>query len=351
MQVLQSWFAFWFFAFDAPSGVIADKIGRKYTVTMGCLIFAAAMLLYGSTPSLIIFFIAEFIGALGLSLVSGADEAILYEFLKEKGLTEKSKKYLGRVNSFKMAGIMVGALAGSFIASKFELNVPTLLSAIPLAIAGIIAWTFIEPKVHTKKLEKIEVFKNLKNGYRYLLKHKILRLLALDTIVVWTAAYFVIWLYQPMLENVGVAIIYFGLFQAAFVLAQIIISHNFEFLEKLFGSAKGYLRFSAIATGLAFILVAVLPSVFTIIIFILVAGGFGLSRRVFMSSYINKFIPSEQRATVLSSISTLGRLSIALANPVVGLIATQSIQVAAFCIGILPLALFFFSPIEHEMFE
>ncbi|HVF69770.1 MAG TPA: MFS transporter [Xanthomonadales bacterium] len=351
VQLLQSWFALWLFALDVPSGVIADRIGRKYTVSLGCLIFAAALLLYGSTPSFSIFLISEFLAALGLSLISGADEAILYEVLKENGLEQESKKYFGRANSFKMAGILVGALSGSLIAGHFELNVPTLLSAIPLLIAGIIAWTFTEPKVHSKKLEKIDVIKNLKNGYVYLLRHKTLRLLALDMIVVWIAGYFVIWLYQPMLENAGVAIVYFGLFQALFVLAQIIVSHNFSFLEKVFGSAKSYLRFSAIVTGLAFILVAVIPNVLTILIFVLFAGGFGLSRRVLMSSYMNKFIPSEQRATVLSSVSTFGRLSIALVNPIVGLIATQSIQFAALFIGLLPLALFFFSPIEQEMFE
>lgn len=351
VQVLQSWFALWLFILDVPSGIIADRIGRKYTVSLGCIIFAIGLLVYAITPSLPIFFLGEFLAALGLSLISGADEAILYEALKEKGLSEKSQMYFGRANSYKMVGILVGTLSGSLIASRYELNMPTLLSAIPLFIAGIIALTFNEPRNHFKKLEKTEVFKNLKSGYSYILRHKILRLLALDTIIVWTAAYFVIWLYQPMLQNVGVAIMYFGLFQALFVVAQIVVSHHFSFLEKLFGSAKGYLRFSAIATGLSFILVALLPSVVTIVIFVLFAGGFGLSRRVFMSSYMNKFIPSEQRATVLSSISTLGRLSIAVVNPIVGLIATQSILLAALFIGLLPLALFFFSPIEQEMFE
>jgi MFS family permease len=351
VQLLQSWFAFWVFVLDVPSGIIADKIGRKHTIALGCLIFSIGLLIYGSFPSFITFIFGEFILALGMSLVSGADEAILYEFLKEKGLERESKKYFGRANSFKMAGILVGTLSGGYIAERYGLNVPTLLSAVPIFIAALIAWSYAEPKTKSLSNEKLNVFKNMKEGYVFLLRHKTLRLLALDTIIVWTAAYFVIWLYQPMLQNIGVAIIYFGLFQALFTAIQIVVSHNFVFLERIFGSAKGYLRFSAIATGLSFILVAIIPSVVTILIFVIFAGGLGLSRRVLMSSYMNNFIPSEKRATVLSSISTFGRLSIAIVNPIVGLIATHSIQYAAFFIGLLPLALFFFSPLEQEMFE
>ncbi len=350
VQLLQSWFALWLFILDVPSGIVADRIGRKYTIALGCMIFAIGLLVYATIPSFPVFLLGEFILALGLSLISGVDEAILYEFLKDQGLEKESKKYFGRANSFKMAGILVGALTGGFLAARFGLNAPTLFSAIPIFIAGLIAWSYTEPKTH-RKLEKIDVFKNLKHGYSYILRHKTLRLLVIDTIVVWTAAYFVIWLYQPMLQNIGVAIVYFGLFQALFTGVQIVISHNFGFLERIFGSAKGYLRFSAIATGLAFILVALFPSILTIILFVLFAGGLGLSRRVLMSSYMNNFIPSDKRATVLSSVSTLARLSIAVVNPIVGLIATQSIQYAAFFIGLLPLALFFFSPIEQEMFE
>lgn len=351
VQLLQSWYSFWYFLFEVPTGVIADTIGRRYTLTVGAIIFAVGLIVYSVQPNFILFMLGEFILALGSSLASGADEAILYEILKGQGCENESKKYLGRGKSFELMGMLLGGLTGGFLASWFGLNAVFYLSTIPMLIAGGIAWTLKEPKVHSDELKKGKesLFITLRQGYTFLLHHKTLRLLAVDSIVVSTAGYFVLWLYQPLLQHLGIAIALFGVFSAVSLSAQIVVSHNFTLLEKVFGSAKRYLQFSALATGLSFILVALFPSLLTILLFILLAGGLGMSRSTLLSSYMQQYIPSEQRATVLSSVSTFSRLAIALCNPFVGLVATHSLQLAALLLGLLPLTLFFFSPIEHEM--
>lgn len=351
--VLQSWYSFWYFIFEVPTGIIADKIGRKYTLTFGAAICAIGLLTYSVYPNFILFMLGEFILALGSSLASGADEAILYEILKEQGQEHESKKYLGRGKSFELTGTLLGGLVGGIIATWFGLNAPFYLSAIPVLIAGGIAWTLHEPKIHSDRLQKgkVSLFITLRQGYTFLLQHKTLRLMALDSIVVSTAGYFALWLYQPLLQHLGIAIALFGLFQVLFTGTQIAASHNFTFLETLFGSARGYLRFSALATGLSFLLVALFPNLITVILFILLAGGLGMSRSTLVSSYMQQYIPSEKRATVLSSVSTFSRLAIALCNPLVGLAATHSLQLAILLLGLFPLVLFFFSPIEQEMFE
>jgi hypothetical protein len=62
-----------------------------------------------------------------------------------------------------------------------------------------------------------------------------LRILALDMIVIGAVAYFMIWLYQPMLKQAGVALKCFGVVGAA-----IVVMNNFEFLENVFGSKRRY---------------------------------------------------------------------------------------------------------------
>jgi len=178
-----------------------------------------------------------------------------------------------------------------------------------------------------------------------------LRLLALDTIIVASAAYFVIWLYQPLLIKMKVPVIYFGWAHALLVGTEMLIASNFTRLEKLFGSGKAYLSFSAFITGIAFIITAVFPNIYTVILFIILAGGFGLTRLELMSAYMNRFIPSEQRATVLSSISMFRRFALVLLNPIIGLAADRSLSLALIIVGILPLLVFFFSPIEQETLE
>lgn len=70
-----------------------------------------------------------------------------------------------------------------------------------------------------------------------------------------------------------------------------------------------------------------------------------------MSSYMNKFIPSGERATILSSISMFRRFALVLLNPIIGFTADHSLRAAALVVGLLPLVIFLFSPIEQEMLE
>lgn len=351
IQILQSWFMLWVFILEVPTGVIADKFSRKLSIGLGSIIFGCAMFLYGSIPRFEIFLIGEFLAALGVSLMSGAGEALLYDSLKEAGVEGDSKKVFGRAKSFELGGMFIAAPIGGLMAAKFGLNTPLLFTFIPFALAAGIAWTIREPKIKAVRSESRRYLDIAVNGMKFFISHKVLRLVALDSILVASAAYFIIWLYQPLLQSLNVPIIYFGWAHAGLVLAQIIIVSNFTKLEKIFGGAKNLLGFSALATGFSFILAGLLPSLITALIFILLAGGFGLTRSQLMGIYMNKIIESHQRATVLSSISMFRRLSLVLLNPLVGFTADKSIHLALLGVGLIPLLVFLFSPLEKEMFE
>ena len=85
--------------------------------------------------------------------------------------------------------------------------------------------------------------------------------------------------------------------------------------------------------------------------FLLFAGGFGLTRLELMFVYMNKFIPSEQRATILSSVSMFKRFVLVMFNPLVGFIADKSLTMALVAIGALSLAVLIFSPLREETLE
>lgn len=351
VQFLQSWFMFWIFILEIPTGAVADYIGRKFSISIGAFLLVITAIIYGSTPSFGIFLLAEFLFAVSVALTSGADEALLYDTLKEAGREDESKKIFGKSNSFHLLGMLVAAPIGSYMASKWGLNSPMLLFSIPCFFAGIVAWSMKEPKIKEVKSESTRYIDIIKNGFRFLKDHKILKLLALDAIIVASSSYFIIWLYQPLLRSIGIGIIYLGIVHAILVLSEILISNNFEKLTKLFGSDKRYLRASAIIVIVTFILVAIWPNIITISILIIFGGGFGLTRLSLMSTYMNKFIPSNQRATILSSISMFRRFALVILNPIIGFTADHSLRIAALVVGLLPLVIFLFSPIEQEMLE
>ncbi|HYD35852.1 MAG TPA: hypothetical protein VD999_07365 [Vitreimonas sp.] len=134
VQFLQSWFMLWFFILEVPTGAVADYLGRKYSLGLGALMSTAAVLMYGSIPSLTVFLIGEFLFAVAASLISGADEAWLYDTLKEHGHEAESKKFFGRAESIHLAALFVSAGLGGVIAEYFPLNAPMLFQRFPFLV-------------------------------------------------------------------------------------------------------------------------------------------------------------------------------------------------------------------------
>src|SRR5258708_27749487 len=125
-------------------------------------------------------------------------------------------------------------------------------AAVPFFIAAAIAWTMREPHVSKKNVRTLTYIEIVKKGLKLLSTHRTLRLLSIDSILVASAAYFVFWLYQPLLLQFGTPLIYFGFFNAFLMIAQMIVSTNFPFLEKIAGSSKRLIQFGAIASAASF---------------------------------------------------------------------------------------------------
>lgn len=337
VQILQSWFMFWGFLLEIPTGIIADRIGRKYSIALGSLLFGWGMIVYGSIPDFKIFLLGEFLAAVGVAFVSGAGQALLYDYLKENGREAESKKYLGRADAAKYAGMLISATSGSFIAAKLGLNAPFYLTAIPMFLAAAVALTINESKViHEQPLGRKIFWEKTSLGFNFLKNNPKFRSIVIDALAVAGSAYFVIWFYQLLLTKQNVPIIYFGFAHAALMGWEIIVSANFGLLEKIFGTEK-YLKFTAFITGMTFLLVAMFPNIFTVIIFMFFAGGFGLTRLTYIIGHINRFIPSEDRATILSTISLFRRFSLVILNPFAGFLADRSLPVALFTLGLISL--------------
>lgn len=336
VQLLQSWFSVWVFILEVPTGVVADKIGRKHSLTLGAIFLAVATMLYGSIPVFTNFLLAEFLFAIGDALNSGADQALLYDTLKAQNREDEGKKVLGYADALMLAGMAVAALVGSVIAAKLGLNMPQILTAIPMLIAGVIAWSIPEPRIHTEQESKryIDIFKE---GLHLLRRHPVVRALALDSTFVAAAAYFVVWFYQPYMESLHIPVIYFGIAQAGMLMIEMLVSANFTHLEKILGKEKAYLKSTAFLVMITFVIAALFHNLVSLVLFIVIGGGLGFTRATYVVGLISKHIPSHSRATVLSSISMLRRLALVPLNPVMGAVATYSLPLALASVSILPL--------------
>jgi MFS family permease len=348
IMILQSFYVIVVLLMEIPTGAIADHFGRKTSLVLAGISSSIGVLVYTSIPNFYIFFAGEFFWALGFALLSGCDEALLYDSLKEINLEAQSKKIIGRLRSFEMAAIMIAAPIGSLIASKIGLRYAMMFVFFPFFSAFLVALTFREPQLKSEKEEKGKYLDTLKSGIIYFKGHKILKILAFDSISISALAFLIIWMYQPLLGKLGVPIIYFGLVHALLSGIQIPVMNGFEKLEKIFGSKKRYLFFSALFPGIYFILLGINNNNFLAIAIICLVSGFGLSRNVLFQSYMNKYIESHNRATVISTISMVRSLVSAVMYPLVGLMVEWSLNYSFIIIGALIIICALISKVEEE---
>ena len=222
----------------------------------------------------------------------------------------------------------------------------------PLALGFILAMTLHEPRHGKRDGSNREPYaRMLLAGVRYFVDHAVLRLLALDMIVVAALSFMIIWMYQPFLAAAGVDLAYFGTVHAAMVVGQILLLSNVARLEKLIGSQKRLLVAAPILTGISFITLGTTRFLPAVVIAIVVAASFGLARAVLFSAHFNRHIPSEQRATVLSTISMFRMVAIAIVNPIVGLGADRSPSWTAIGLGVAILVLAVGAGVEERHLE
>ncbi|MBS3052622.1 MAG: MFS transporter [Candidatus Aenigmarchaeota archaeon] len=354
MFILQSWFSFWLFILEIPTGAIADRFGRKTSIVLGGFIASVGIFIYSLVPNFMLFLIAEFLAALGGALISGADRALIYDKLKQMKQVKQAKYVFSNYTIANTLGVIVALPLGSYIAGSMIWAHPSNYSfvmaynSIPLFFSSIVALFVKEPKKSTKINENY--FLIAKKGLEYFINHKILRTLALDLILISAMTFYIYWLYQPLLKNVGVDVKYFGFVGAAFNIFEIILLRNLKFIEKHFNN-RNIIFLTAAIPGLMYVLLGFFQNIILLIFGLLLIVGFKELRRPIFEHYINKLIPNKQRATILSSISMLERMVIAVVYPIVGILTDYSLNFALIILGTLTLVLTFLSRVTKEMFD
>ena len=151
--------------------------------------------------------------------------ALMFDSLKADNAENKYQHVLGRATAINQTAAIIASISGSFLAASMGIQYPMLYSAIPMIIYGIIVLSVHEVK--SKSSKKIsDVFKTTQEGLAYLFHHSVLMKIVMNDVFTYSSAYFLMWLYQPALQKLGLAIFYFGFIRAVFSLSGILF--NFD---------------------------------------------------------------------------------------------------------------------------
>jgi MFS family permease len=339
MFLLEGAFSLFVFLLEVPTGTIADRFGRKWSLVVGSLFSGAAFMMFGLVRSYPLFFVANFLCAIGGACISGADQALLYDRLLVAGRAEDGGRVLARYQAFGTAGIMVGFVLGSFLAGCgllprprslalvfFASGVAFLLAAVPLL--------FLREPARTEKLH--HPLREGLDGMRTLLAPGELRRLAFNYATISATGFFMFWFYQSLAAEAAVPLAGYGVLGAGLNLLGMLLLWKVAALEARLGLGRLLLG-TALVLALCYLALAffrpagfALPAAFVIV-------GMKLLREPLLTDLINQRIGSRRRATLLSGVSMLERGVVFVLYPLVGLAADHSLSLAFAGLGALSL--------------
>lgn len=301
-------------AMEIPSGWMADVWGRKKTLVLGSILGSLGFLIYSFSYGFWAFVIAEIILGIGLSFISGADSAMLYDSLKADNKTEKYTREEGRITS---AGNFAEAIAGivCVFLVTFSLRTPFYFQFAVASIAIPASLTMLEPKLHSNK--PVLTIKKLVHNIRdTFVTNQNLRISILLSAVTGTATLTFAWLVQPFFVAVNLPDEMFGLFWTSLNLTVGVSSIFAHKVEEFMGKRWSVLLI-IILISLGYFLSGISITYWGFAFLFLFYLTRGVATPV-LKNYINQYTESEVRATMLSVRNFVIRMAFALIGPLLG---------------------------------
>lgn len=306
------------FSMEIPTGAIADIFGRKTSRILGRItsVFAITVMIFGQ--NVYAFAMGFFLTALSNNLESGAGDALIYDSLKELGEENTYMKIGGRNELFYQITKTFSLLVGSYIATLSYAGV--YKAALVVSIVSVIqALSFVEPSIGKVKKESHLwlTFKNqLISSFTALSGNRELveMIVALEVFsTFYTTEFFYM---QNLLKSIGHSEFEIGIILALGALMAAVLATQTYKLEAKF-KLKGLLTAVAIVAIISFWGMTIKG--FEKFAFIMLSGTEGILF-VVMGDYINKRIPSDKRATILSFQSMIFSVFMIALFPLVGFI-------------------------------
>jgi Arabinose efflux permease len=293
---------------EIPTGVYADRFGPKISFLTGCLVRLSSifLLLFATEPWM--FFLYSFINGFSVTFYSGADEAFIYESLKESGETHKMDQAMGQIQSGDFIATIISVLSGAFLAKDLSHSQFTLLIALTIGfqvIEFILTFFLRNPKTVIHK-RQVTALQQIKMGIGVIRHAPWLLVMFLNVTLVFIPVGAVFKNFdQPYLVSAGVPVALIGVLYALAAVLGFFASNSIGWLthhcsRMVLMYATGFLS----AAGL--VLAALFRSgIWTAIGIFFLLKIVQVIRYPIYSQISNDYIPSGVRATTISLLSII----------------------------------------------
>lgn len=324
INVINSFFMLFIILAEMPTGSFADRFGRHHSITISCFLFMISFLVYYFSKSFWLFILAEVIGAIAQTFISGAAEAWLVDSLKARGEFHLKEKVFRRELNSKAVGTMFGCVFGSWL-GDINLSWPWLATAFFMFIAGIFSLIFIKENYRNETGEKVKLGLNhqIKEACHYGLKNKeLLYVMSFGAIIACSVQ--ALNMQWPLVfkNSFNFSSSYLG-YLFVFISVSVALGGKFsKRFKNWFKNDKLLLVIPQLVTAIAIIVVSRVNGVFMVTsVFLLHEFGRGMFTPI-KQDYMNNRIESKNRATILSLESMFVKLGALIGLIVSGFIAS-----------------------------
>ncbi|MDO9478506.1 MAG: MFS transporter [Pseudohongiella sp.] len=323
---------------EAPSGYFADVMGRRLALIVGAAAHGLGYFWLNFATDFWGLMIFEIILGVAMSMMSGADLALLYD--SEQALANAEQEHtpsLANLGFTKSVAEGTGALLGGVLAMwSFDLMI--LIQSLTAWVCLWLALLVMEPPrdgvIHDPAGKNSQHAVSIREIWQHLAKgDPILRRVFIALPLYSVVSINVTWLIQPYWDSMGLSLAMFGVLWFAQSLTVAVANRCGYALEKKTGAV------------FALFVIGVLP---LLGIFGMAFGsnwigiGFGFvlffSRglyQVILVNALNRRIPGKFRATLNSLNSLLFRFGFIVTGPALGFVADHyNIQTALLLIGV-----------------
>lgn len=154
-------------ALDIPTGILADRWNRKYTLMLGIASLGLSAFLMSVSHGLPLYILATAIWGLYTVFTQGTFQAITYDSLRELGREEEYVKHQGRSYGLFLLAISLSSVAGGYLSHRFGYRTSYWLTIIPCLMNLWVLASLREPVFH-KAHEDTKIWQHVRESLQLL---------------------------------------------------------------------------------------------------------------------------------------------------------------------------------------
>jgi len=313
--------------FEIPTGAFADIYGRRLSVSMGFFLLAIASVIIVLTKHFYLLIAAQVIAAIGTTMQSGAFEAWIVDAVKHSDKPHSIGKLFSNAGMLRnLSGIVCGLFGGYLASVQFE--IPWWIGIGTAVCLTVFCMIFMQEPYRKLKDSQALPVDSMKTTVRestnFLKANPAILSVFIFALCVSFSSSAANAFQQPRLVGLaGTGIWVFGWIKAGYSGFMLLGSFLIGFLSRKQVADRVLLILSSLMLGIWLILAGIFNQFVPVLIFFLLyETGRGMYNPA-KSIFLNKRIPSEKRATILSVESLISQIGMVLGLVITGCISAR----------------------------